>query len=153
MKKTAVSSVDSSIYEGDKAVDMKDKTLFSSKLGSFEHWIRVDLEDSHLIHEVLLFARDTCCTGSADALHGFELRIGMVTGLLKPVFHLATLFARRETKTRMRHRDCLKLAGEKIRREQVGTVRTFLSVRANKFAKWKTGLSITPAVKITLVER
>ena len=34
-----------------------------------------------------------------------------------------------------------KLAGEKIRREQVGSVPTFLSVRANKFAKWKIGLS------------
>ena len=28
----------------------------------------------------------------------------------------------------------VKLAGEKIRREQVGSVPTFLSVRANKFA-------------------
>ena len=58
---------------------------------------------------------------------------------LKPIFHLATLFARREAKTRIRQRDWLKLAGEKIRREQVGTVPTFLSVRANKFAKWKIG--------------
>ena len=37
--------------------------------------------------------------------------------------------------------DFAKLAGEKIRREQVGTVPTFLSVRENKFAKWKTGLT------------
>ena len=35
----------------------------------------------------------------------------------------------------------LKLAGEKIRRKQDRAVPTFLSVRANKFAKWKTGLS------------
>ena len=49
------------------------------------------------------------------------------------------MFARREAKTRIRQRDWLKLAGEKIRREQVGTVPTFLSVRANKFAKWKIG--------------
>ena len=62
---------------------------------------------------------------------------------LKPVFHLANLFARRETKTRIRERDWLKLVGEKIRREQVGTVPTFFSVRANKFAKWKTGLKLT----------
>ena len=55
---------------------------------------------------------------------------------IKPVFHLATLFARREAKTRIRYRDWLKLAGKKIHREQVGTVPTFLSVRANKFAKW-----------------
>ena len=55
------------------------------------------------------------------------------------VFHLATLLARREAKTKIRQRDCLKLAGEKIRREQVGTVPTFLSVRANKVAKWKIG--------------
>ena len=54
---------------------------------------------------------------------------------IKPIFHLATLFTRREAKTRIRQRDWLKLAGEKIRREQVGTVPTFLSVRANKFAK------------------
>ena len=59
---------------------------------------------------------------------------------VKPVFHLANLFARREAKTRIRQRDWLKLVGEKIRREQVGTVPTFFSVRANKFAKWKTGL-------------
>ena len=58
---------------------------------------------------------------------------------LKPIFHLATLFARREAKTRIRQRDWLKQAGEKIRREQVGSVPT-LSVRANKFAKWKIGL-------------
>ena len=50
-------------------------------------------------------------------------------------------FARREAKTRIRHRDWLNLAGEKIRREQVGTVPPFLSVRANKIAKWKTGFS------------
>ena len=62
--------------------------------------------------------------------------------LLKPVFHLATLFARREANTRIRHRDWLKLAGEKIRREQVGTVPTFLSVRANKVAKCKTGFTL-----------
>ena len=53
---------------------------------------------------------------------------------IKPVFHLANLFARREAKTRIRQRDWLKLAGEKIRCEQVGSVPTFLSVRANKFA-------------------
>ena len=44
---------------------------------------------------------------------------------LKPIFHLATLFARREAKTRIRQRDWLKLAGEKIRRKQVGRVPTF----------------------------
>ena len=42
--------------------------------------------------------------------------------------------ATRSGKTRIRQRDWLKLAGEKIRREQVGSVPTFLSVRANKFA-------------------
>ena len=45
----------------------------------------------------------------------------------------------REAKTRIRQSDWLKLAGEKIRREQVGSVPTFLSVRANKVAKWKIG--------------
>ena len=44
----------------------------------------------------------------------------------------------------IRQRDWLKLAGEKIRREQVGTVPTFLSVRANKFAKWKIGFRTLP---------
>ena len=42
-----------------------------------------------------------------------------------------TLFARREAKTRIWQRGWLKLAGEKIRREQVGSVPTFLSVRAS----------------------
>ena len=59
---------------------------------------------------------------------------------VKPIFHLATFFARREAKTRIGQLDWLKLAGEKIRREQVGSVPTFLSVRANKFAEWKIGL-------------
>ena len=59
---------------------------------------------------------------------------------LKPIFHLATLFTRREVKTRIRQRDWLELTGEKIRREQVGTVPAFSSVRANKFAKCKIGL-------------
>ena len=59
--------------------------------------------------------------------------------VFKPILHLVTLFARREAKRRNRQRDWLKLAGEKIRREQVETVSTFLSVRANKFAKWKIG--------------
>ena len=44
---------------------------------------------------------------------------------------LVTFFARLEAETRFRHRDWLKLAGEKIRREQVRTVPTFLSIRAN----------------------
>ena len=56
---------------------------------------------------------------------------------MNPIFQFATLFARRKAKTRIRHHDWLKLAGEKIRREQVRTVPTFLSVCANKFAKWK----------------
>ena len=47
----------------------------------------------------------------------------------------------RDAKTRIRQRDWLKLAREKIRREQVETVPTFLSVRANKFAKWKIGFT------------
>ena len=48
----------------------------------------------------------------------------------KPIFHLATLFTRREKK--IRQRDWLKLAGEKIRREQVGTVPIFcLFARTN----------------------
>ena len=61
---------------------------------------------------------------------------------IKPIFHLANCFARHDAKTRVEQRDWLKLAREKIRREQVGSVPTFLSVRANKFAKWKIGLKI-----------
>ena len=61
------------------------------------------------------------------------------THRVKHIFNLATLFARREAKTRIRQRDWLKLAGEKIRREQVGSVPSFMSVRANKVAKWKIG--------------
>ena len=80
-KKTADSGEYSSAFDGDKTVDMKDNTVFVSKF-SPPTWIRVDLEDSHLIHEVLLFARDSCCIGHFDALHGFELRIGRVTVLL-----------------------------------------------------------------------
>ena len=72
---------------------------------------------------------------------------------IKPVFHLATSFARREEKTRIRHRDWPKLAGEKIRREQVGTVPTFLSIRANKVAKWKTGFTLDWGVDTLGFER
>ena len=53
---------------------------------------------------------------------------------IKLVFHLATLLARHEAQTRIWHCDWLKLIGEKIRHKQVGTVPTFFSVRANKFA-------------------
>ena len=60
---------------------------------------------------------------------------------LKPIFHLAALFAGREAKTRIRQRDWVTLVGEKIHCEQVGTVPTFFSVRTNQFAEWKTGLS------------
>ena len=61
---------------------------------------------------------------------------------VKPIFHLATLFARREAKTRIQQRDWLKLVGEKIRREQVETVPTLFSVRANKFAEGKISFSL-----------
>ena len=61
---------------------------------------------------------------------------------VKPIFHLATSLGRREAKARIRQRDWLTLVGEKIRREQVGTVPTLFSVRANKFAKWKAGSTV-----------
>ena len=70
-----------------------------------------------------------------------EITITSVWRCVKPVFHSANFFARREAKTRIRQRDWLTLVGEKIRREKVGTVPTYFSVRANKFAKWKTGFS------------
>ena len=51
---------------------------------------------------------------------------------VKPIFHLATFFARREAKTRIWQRDWLKLTGEKIRREQVGSFLLFcLFARTN----------------------
>ena len=40
-----------------------------------------------------------------------------------------------QAKTRVRQLDWLKLAGDKIRREQVGTVPTFLSISGKKVAK------------------
>ena len=57
---------------------------------------------------------------------------------LKLIFYLATLFAWRGAKTRIRWRDWLKLVSEKNRREQVG-YSYFFSVCANKVAKWKIG--------------
>ena len=48
---------------------------------------------------------------------------------VKPIFHLATLLARREAKTSIQQRDWLTLVGEKNRHEQVGTVPTFFSSR------------------------
>ena len=53
-----------------------------------------------------------------------HFKIPVCGTIVMPIFHLATLFARREAKTRFRQRDLLKLAGEKIRREQVGSVPT-----------------------------
>ena len=70
---------------------------------------------------------------------------------MKPIFHLATLFARRKAKTGIQQRDWLKLAGEKYRREQVGSVPTFLSVRANKIAKWKIGLTPQTSLSSELI--
>ena len=59
--------------------------------------------------------------------------------VLKPFFHLATLFARRKAKTRIWQRDWLKLVGAKF---AVNKWEAFLllCVRVNKFAKWKIGL-------------
>ena len=73
-------------------------------------------------------------------------RVYYATEGIKPIFHLATLYYSRgdaiEAKTRIRQHDWLKLAREKIRREQVGSVPTFLSVRANKVAKSKISLRL-----------
>ena len=71
----------------------------------------------------------------------FKLKVSS-SAFVKPILHLVTLFARREAKTRIRQSDWLKLACEKIRREQVGSIPTFLSVRANKVAKWKIGITL-----------
>ena len=90
---------------------------------------------------------------SIDNVHPYWDQTPLIINLappLKPIFHLATLFARREAKTRIRQRDWLKLAEEKIRREQVGSVPAFLSVGTNKVAKWKIGLK---ALAHTLVDQ
>ena len=57
-------------------------------------------------------ARRRCCRVSFVTSYLFNI-------FLKSIFHLATLFARREAKARIRQREWLKLAGEKIRRENV----------------------------------
>ena len=49
-------------------------------------------------------------------------------------------FARREAKTRIRQRDWLKLAGEKIRREQVGSVPTFFVCSREQIRLVENGL-------------
>ena len=81
------------------------------------------------------------CSHVCAALY-LQFEVTFACAYIKPIFHLATFFARRQAKTRIRQHDWLKLAGEKIRREQVGSVPTFLSVRANKFAKWKIDLIV-----------
>ena len=53
-------------------------------------------------------------------------QITKLNGTVKPIFHLATLFAWHKAKTKIPQRDWLKLVSEKIRRQQVGTVPTFL---------------------------
>ena len=60
---------------------------------------------------------------------------------VKPIFHLVTLFARREAKTRIRQRYWLKLAGEKIRREQVRTVPTFFVCSREQIRQVENGLN------------
>ena len=57
----------------------------------------------------------------------------------KAHFLLGDLVRATRAKTRIWRRDWLKLAGEKTRCEQEGTVPTFLSARANKFVRWKIG--------------
>ena len=59
---------------------------------------------------------------------------------VKPIFHLSTSFGRREAKTGIRQSDWLTLVGEKIRREQVGTVPTFLCSR-EQIRKVESGLN------------
>ena len=56
------------------------------------------------------------------------------------LFPLGNFVRATQSKKRIRQCDWLKLAGEKIHREQVGSVPAFLCVCANKVAKWKIGL-------------
>lgn len=75
-KEASSSSQFSADFSADKAVDMDDDSCLSSgHAASGFSWIRIDLDDSYFIHEVLLFARATCCN-SGSSLHSFELRIG-----------------------------------------------------------------------------
>ena len=53
-------------------------------------------------------------------------------------FPLGDFVRATQSEKQIRHCDWLKLAGEKIRHVQAGTVPYFLSVRVNKVAKWKT---------------
>ena len=64
----------------------------------------------------------------------------MIARYVKPVFHVANLFARREAKTRIRQRNWLKLVGEKIRPEQVGTVPTFFFCSREQIRQVENGL-------------
>ena len=57
------------------------------------------------------------------------------------------MFARRKAKTRIRQRDWLKLAGEKIRREQVGSVPTFFVCSREQIRLVENGLKFTASVK------
>ena len=50
-----------------------------------------------------------------------EFSVEVAIESVKPIFPLASLFARGEAKTKIRQCDWLKLAGEKIRRKQVGS--------------------------------
>ena len=68
---------------------------------------------------------------------------------LNPVFHLATSFALREAKTRFRQRDWLKLAGEIIRREQVGTVPTGCFPLSGIFrAEWNCSVYVSSQAEL-----
>ena len=60
--------------------------------------------------------------------------------MLKPIFHLATLSAQCEAKIRIRQRDSLTLVGEKIRREQAGTVNTFFFCSRKQIRQVENGL-------------
>ena len=76
-KKTSSSNQYKAHYGDDKAVDMMDNSLFASKkMVSGFGWIRIDMDDSYFIHEVLLFSREDCCSITGSSLEGFQLRIG-----------------------------------------------------------------------------
>ena len=77
MKKTAFSSAHLPKTESNKAVDMNDQTFFNSKWASL-NWMRIDLDDSYFIHEVLILARHNCCP-DMPRLYDFQLLVGKLT--------------------------------------------------------------------------
>ncbi len=75
-KKTTTSNSGYASFPHHNAVDMHFVDLFASQDGPY-CWLRIDLDESHFVHELLILARHVCCT-FGSLLDGFEIRIGML---------------------------------------------------------------------------